>query len=367
MTETADCVVVGAGVVGLAIARALALAGREVIVLEAESAIGTATSSRNSEVIHAGIYYRPATLKARLCLQGREFLYRYCRERGIPHRRLGKLIIATDDFQLPELHRLHAQALANGVDDLRLVESDEVRAMEPSVRCVAGLHSPSTGIIDSHALMLAYQGEAEEHGASLALRSPVLGGRVGRGGIELDVGGASPLRLRCRTVINAAGLHAHELARRIEGVPAGTVPKVHYAKGVYFALQGRSPFSRLVYPVHERDLFSVHVTLDLQGRARFGPDVEWVETIDYTVDPGRAEAFYAAIRRYWAELPDGALQPAYAGIRPKLTAGGSHGQDFMIVGPDVHGVPGLVQLFGMESPGLTASAAIGEHVAALIA
>src|SRR5438094_670359 len=306
--ERVDVVVVGAGVVGLAIARALALARREVIVLEAESTIGTGTSSRNSEVIHAGIYYPPGSLKARLCVAGRRALYPFLAERGIAHRRCGKLIVATDPNQVPGLERLHAQAKANGVADLRMLAAREARALEPQLACVAALESPSTGIVDSHAFMLGLRGEVETQGAAVAFRSPLLAGHVVNGAIELEVGGREPVRLLARSVVNSAGLFAQDVARSIEGFPAERIPPTHYCKGNYFSLSGRSPFSRLVYPAPEAAGLGVHLTLDLAGQARFGPDVEWIERIDYDVDPKRAEVFYEAIRSYWPGLEDGALQ-----------------------------------------------------------
>jgi len=365
-TERVDAVIVGAGVVGLAVARALALGGREVIVLESESTIGTGTSSRNSEVIHAGIYYPPGSLKARLCVAGRRALYPFLAERGIAHRRCGKLIVATDPNQVPGLERLHAQAKANGVADLRMLSAREARALEPQLACVAALESPSTGIVDSHAFMLGLRGDAENWGAAIAFRSPLLAGRIREGGIELEVGGAEPMRLFAQTVVNCAGLFAQDVARSIGGFPAERIPPAHYCKGNYFSLSGRSPFSRLVYPAPEAAGLGVHLTLDLAGRARFGPDVEWIERVDYDVDPGRAEVFYNAIRSYWPDLKDGALQPAYSGIRPKLHARGRPASDFLIQGPIDHGVPGFVNLFGIESPGLTAALAIGDHVRELV-
>jgi L-2-hydroxyglutarate oxidase LhgO len=364
MADSIDCVVIGAGVVGLAVARALALEGREVVVLEAADAIGTETSSRNSEVIHAGIYYPAGSLKARFCVEGKHFLYAYCAERGIPHRRCGKMIVATRPGQDAYLDKLRAQAIANGVDDLQLVDGAAARAIEPELACDAALLSPSTGIIDSHSLMLAYQGDAEAHGAMVAFLSPVLGGDVRNDGIDLRVGGAEPTTLRARLVVNAAGLGAQAVAGSIAGIPAARVPPLHYAKGNYFSLAGRSPFSRLVYPVPEPGGLGVHISIDLAGQARFGPDVEWIEDIAYDVDPRRADGFYAEVRRYWPGLRDGALQPAYAGIRPKLGPAGTPAADFVVEGPEDHGLPGLVNLFGIESPGLTASPAIAACVVA---
>jgi len=360
--ESIDSVVIGAGVVGLAVARALALAGREVIVLEAEDAIGTHTSSRNSEVIHAGIYYPKGSLKARSCVAGRHRLYDYCASHGIPHRRSGKLIVASDEAQLAELESIRSRALANGVEDIVWLSRAQTLALEPALSAVASLHSPSTGIIDSHALMLAYLGDAQAHGAMLALKSPLERAQRRGDGIALEVGGAAPMHLQARCVVNCAGLRAPSLARRIEGYPPEQAPEEYYAKGNYYALSGRAPFSRLIYPVPEPGGLGVHITLDLAGQARFGPDVEWVERIDYQVDPGRAERFYAAIRRYWPALPDGALLPGYAGIRPKITPQGAPAADFVVQGPRQHGVPGLVHLFGIESPGLTASLALADEV-----
>jgi L-2-hydroxyglutarate oxidase LhgO len=364
--ESVDSVVIGAGAVGLAVARALALAGREVVVLEEEGAVGTATSSRNSEVIHAGIYYPRGSLKAALCVAGRRKLYPFLAEHGVPHRRCGKLIVATGPDQIPGLEKLRDQGIANGVADLRMLSAGDARALEPALDCVAALESPSTGILDSHGFMLALRGEAEDRGAAIAFRSPVLGGRIAGDGIALEVGGAEPVRLLARTVVNSAGLFAQDVAGRVEGFPRDRLPPCYYCKGNYFSLSGRSPFTRLIYPAPEAAGLGVHLTLDLAGQARFGPDVEWVERIDYDVDPHRAESFYAAIRRYWPGLGDGALQPAYSGIRPKIQARGEPSRDFLIQGPRDHGVPGLVNLFGIESPGLTAALAIGEHVRDLL-
>ena len=360
--DRVDAVVIGAGVMGLAVARVLATAGRDVVILEAEDAIGKHTSSRNSEVIHAGIYYPQDSLKARACVEGRQRLYRYCAERGVPHRRCGKLIVATDAAQLDELEDIRRRAHANGVTDVVGVTAAEARALEPDLECVAALHSPSTGIVDSHALMLAYLGDAERAGAMLALKSPLVKGEVRPGGIELHVAGAEPIL--AAQVVNSAGLRAPSLARRIDGYPPEAAPPELYAKGNYYTLSRRSPFSRLVYPVPEPGGLGVHVTVDLGGQARFGPDVEWVETIDYTVDPRRADGFYAAIRHYWPGLPDGALEPGYAGIRPKIAAKGAPAADFLVQGSQAHGVPGLVNLFGIESPGLTASLPLADAVLA---
>jgi L-2-hydroxyglutarate oxidase LhgO len=360
--ETVDALVVGAGVVGLAVARALALAGREVVVLEQADAIGTGTSSRSSEVIHAGLYYAPGSLKARLCVAGKHALYAYCRERGIAHRNCGKLIVAVTAAQIAELERLRAQGSANGVDDLVMLDGADARRMEPELACVAALHSPSTGIVDSHGLMLALQGDSANAGATFVFRSPVECGRVVADGVEIEVGGAEPMRFVTRLLVNCAGLFAPALAAAIHGFPQDGVPRAWLAKGNYYTLSGRAPFARLVYPVPEPGGLGVHLTLDLAGQARFGPDVEWVDRIDYRVDPQRAERFYGAIRSYWPGLPDGALQPAYAGIRPKIAGPGEPARDFSIAGPREHGVPGIVQLFGIESPGLTASLAIADEV-----
>lgn len=362
--DRVDAVVIGAGVVGLAVARALALAGHEVVILEAERSFGTGTSSRNSEVIHAGLYYPTGSLKAGLCVAGRDALYAYCRERGLPHRRCGKLIVATESSQLDRLTALQTKARANGVTDLVPLDPAAVKAMEPAIRCVAALWSPSTGIIDSHALMLSYLGDVEAAGGAIAYESPLVGGAVTREGLVLEVGGAAPCTILARTVVNAAGLGAQAVARLIRGVPPGSVPPLHLAKGNYYALSGRSPFSRLIYPIPEPGGLGVHVTIDLGGQARFGPDVEWVEQVGYDVDPARAERFYAAVRRYWPELPDDALVPGYAGIRPKLVGPGAADSDFLIQGPAEHGVPGLVNLYGIESPGLTASLALADRAVA---
>ena len=367
--EKIDCAVIGAGVVGLAVARKLAAQGREVLILEAESAFGTGISARNSEVIHAGIYYPAGSLKARLCVAGRGMLYAYCAERGIEHRRCGKLIVASSAGQQDQLGDIAAKARANGVADLRRLSRDEARRLEPALECEAALLSPSTGIIDSHALMLSLLGDAERDGAVLAVNSPVRGGEIGADGIVLDVGSdpAQSMSLHASTVVNCAGLGAQGVARALRGLPATSVPPLHYAKGNYYALAGRAPFSRLIYPVPEAAGLGVHLTLDLGGQARFGPDVEWIDHLDYTVTPERAAAFYAEVRRYWPQLADGALLPAYAGIRPNPHAPGAPACDFLVSGPAQHGIRGLVSLFGIESPGLTACLALADHIVGTLA
>ncbi|MFN4349331.1 MAG: NAD(P)/FAD-dependent oxidoreductase [Hylemonella sp.] len=363
--EQVDCVVIGAGVVGLAVARALALNGREVLVLEAAEAIGTQTSSRNSEVIHAGIYYPQGSLKALLCVQGKQMLYDYCAERGIGHLRCGKLIVATSEQQVPALQGILAKAAANGVNDLVLLTREQARALEPALECVAAVYSPSTGIVDSHALMLALQGDLENAGGMVAFHSPLARARVTPQGVELEAQDGTGLR--ARSVVNAAGLHAPLLARRFEGLDPQHVPTAYYAKGNYFTLAGRSPFTRLIYPVPEAAGLGVHLTIDLGGQAKFGPDVQWVDSPDdLVVDPARGDAFYAEVRKYWPALPDAALQAGYAGIRPKISGPAEAARDFVIQGPAGHGVPGLVNLFGIESPGLTSSLAIAARVAELV-
>ncbi len=364
--ETTDCVVIGAGVVGLACARALAEAGREVIVLEREVAYGTGISSRNSEVIHAGLYYPPGSLKARLCVEGRDLLYTYCAERGVGHARCGKLVVATKAAQAGALKQIRARAVANGVDDLRVLNEHELRFIEPALDAHAALLSPSTGIVDSHGLMLALLGDAERHGAMLALGSPVLGGAADGNGVVLKVGGAQEMELRARWVINAAGLDAVALGHRIVGPAQADLPQAWFARGVYFTLTGKAPFSRLIYPIPEPGGLGVHLTLDLGGQAKFGPDVEWIDAPDYHVDPARAARFTAAIRAWWPQLEDGRLAPGYAGVRPKIVGPGEPDADFRIDGPAQHGAPGLIHLFGIESPGLTAALAIGRHVADMV-
>ncbi len=360
--EHVDAVVVGAGVVGLAVARALAMAGVETIVVEAEDMIGTGTSSRNSEVIHAGIYYPTGSLKARTCVAGKAMLYGYAETKGVPFRRCGKLIVATSEAQNQTLQQIKAKAAANGVDDLRWLSPEEVRALEPEVACTGALLSPSTGIIDSHSLMLAYQGDAEDHGAFLAFNAPLLQGRIAGGRFELEIGGDEPMALSSSMLVNAAGLFAPDIARKLDGLDQSLVPRGHYAKGNYYTLMGARPFKHLVYPVPEEGGLGVHVTIDLGGQVKFGPDVEWIDELNYDVDLRRADAFYDVIRSYYPGLKDGAIEPGYAGIRPKLSGKGEPAADFVIQGPADHGIPGLINLLGIESPGLTASMAIAEQV-----
>jgi len=368
MVDRVGCVVIGAGVVGLACARTLAIAGHDVIVLERADIIGTETSSRNSEVIHAGIYYAKDSNKARLCLKGRNMMYDFCESHGVNYKRCGKLIVATDAAQLEQLESIRRQAEINHVNDLTYVSADEVREMEPNVTCTGALLSPSTGLVDSHGLMLAYQGVAEEHGAMVAFNAPVESGEVTKDGIILRVGGDSPMEIICDHLVNAAGLYAQPISRSITGIPADTIPGQFFARGVYFTLGGgKPPFTRLIYPMPDPlGGLGVHVTIDLGGQVKFGPDVEWIDSIDYTVDPNRGEKFYESIRKYWPALPDGALQPGYAGVRPKIHPKGSHSNDFMIQAQDEHGIKGMVNLYGIESPGLTSSLAIAEDVAQML-
>ena len=370
MEERVDAVVIGAGVVGLAVARALAQAGREVWLLDKADAFGTETSARNSEVIHAGIYYPPGSLRARLCVQGKARLYDYCAQRGVGHRRCGKLLVATHADQHPRLQALKTQAEANGVHDLQWLDAAEARALEPALHCTRALLSPSTGIIDSHGLMLALLGDAETAGAQFVARAAVVAGEATDHGITLQVGGAEPMRLHATTVVNSAGLWAPQVAARIAGLPAQHVPAARYCKGNYFLYSGKPAFQRLIYPMPEAAGLGVHVTLDLGGQMRFGPDTEWVpgitDPVDYRVDPARSAGMVQAIRRYWPGLPDGALAPGYAGMRPKMHGPGEPAADFVLQGPAVHGVPGLVNLFGIESPGLTSCLALADEVLALL-
>jgi len=352
--------------VGLAVARALARAGREVFVIERERFVGFHTSSRNSEVVHAGIYYPPGSLKALSCVEGREALYAYCSDRAVPVARPGKVIVATQEGEVPALETIKARAEASGVHDLRWLSGADVRAFEPEVTAVRGLFSPSTGIVDSHAFMTALRSDAEDAGVQVLLATPVLAGRVADG-VVLRLGGDEPSVVRFRLVVNSAGLWAPELARRIEGVPPETIPPQRFAKAHYFVLSGTSPFHHLVYPVPVPGGLGTHVTLDLAGRARFGPDVEWVDAVDYAFDESRADSFYRSIRHYWPALPDGALQPGYTGIRSKISGPGEPAADFLLQGPEEHGLPGLINLYGIESPGLTSSLALAARVAALAA
>jgi L-2-hydroxyglutarate oxidase LhgO len=337
-----------------------------VVVLEAAEGIGTVTSSRNSEVIHAGIYYKAGSLMARMCVSGKQALYRYCDDHGIPHRNCGKLIVATTPKETEKLQSIRAHADANGVHDMQILSGEAARALEPALNCDAALLSPSTGIIDSHAYMLALRGDAEAAGAAFAFHTPLLHAKVKPGGIELEAGGEAPMTLECALLVNAAGLEAPAAARSIDGMPLELIPPAYLAKGNYFSCSARAPFSRLIYPVPEPGGLGVHLTLDMAGQARFGPDVEWVDRIDYAVDPARAERFYPAIRKYWPTLPDGALMPSYSGMRPKIVPPAVASQDFLIQGPKDHGVDGLINLFGIESPGLTSSLAIADHVGALV-
>jgi len=366
MVDSVEAVVIGAGVVGLAVARRLAMTGLEVVVLEAAEAIGTETSSRNSEVIHAGIYYPKDSWKAQFCVAGKKALYRYCETHGVEHRNCGKFIVATNKEQISELERLKRAATENGVPDLEWRTPAEVSVEEPAVFCVKALWSPSTGIIDSHGLMLSYQGDAEAAGAMIAFHAPVKSGVIKGDGVCLSVGGEAPTTLKAKFVINSAGLHAQRMASNIVGVPKETIPPCYYAKGNYYSLLGKAPFKRPIYPVPEKAGLGVHVTVDLGGQIRFGPDVEWIDGLNYDVDPARADAFYSAVRAYYPDLPDGAIQPGYSGIRPKLQAPGEAARDFMVQGPNEHGIPGLINLYGIESPGLTASLAIADRVALLL-
>jgi L-2-hydroxyglutarate oxidase LhgO len=363
-----DCIVIGAGVIGLAVARALARAGREVVILERERQFGMHTSSRNSEVIHAGIHYAPQSLKARLCVAGRDLLYRYCAERGIGHRRCGKFTVATAESQVATLEMIERNALANGVFDLEWLDADQAGRIEPQLTCVRALSSPSTGIIDSHAYMQSLLADAEAAGANISYGTEVVSLRPTPAGIETCIAGELDPVVRAHLVVNSAGLQAHRVAASIEGFPAQHIPSVSFAKGSYFALTGASPFARLVYPAPRAGgHLGIHMTIDLAGAARFGPDTEWVEVIDYAVEPRRVSIFADVIRQYWPRLDAARLYPAYAGIRPKISGAGEATRDFCISGPQDHGIAGMVNLFGMESPGLTASLALGEYIAALIA
>lgn len=365
--DAVETVVIGAGLVGLSIARALSARGREVLIIEKQAAIGMETSSRNSEVIHAGIYYRKESLKANMCVQGRDLLYKYCDDRSIAHNRCGKLIVATDDAEVRRLDGIVETARANGVNNLERLSAKEAAAFEPELACVAALYSPSSGIVDSHGLMLALQGDAENAGALIAFRTAVTAISAKDGGFSVEtMGQGVDFALQCRELVIAAGHGAPMLGASLRGIRQNTVPKGYYAKGSYFKLEGSSPFKHLVYPVPVDGGLGVHITNDLSGQTRFGPDVEWVDGLDYTVDPGKAAAFGESIRRYWPGLDEERLVPDYAGVRPKLVPAGDPDADFQIVGPYDHGLPGLVCLYGIESPGLTACLAIGEYVSELL-
>ena len=362
MVEQVETVVIGAGVVGLAIARSLALAGQEVLILEREDAFGTITSARNSEVIHAGIYYAKDSLKARLCVEGRKMLYAFCKDRGIPHRNCGKLIVACSDDELAQFNGIARRAWNNGVEDLQQISRAEALVLEPQLECHGALLSPSTGIVDSHGLMLSLLGEAETHGAMLVLNTSVEALEVQPDGILIRTGGEDAMTLSARNVINSAGLGAPMLAQKMQGLPSQNAPRQWIAKGNYFSLTTSAPFDRLIYPAPVAGGLGVHLTLDLNGRARFGPDVEWIETEDYAVDPKRGDSFYGAIRRYWPGLPEDSLAADYSGIRPKLAPKGEkHASDFRISDAREHGIPGYIGLYGIESPGLTSSLAIAEY------
>jgi L-2-hydroxyglutarate oxidase LhgO len=361
--ERVECIVVGAGVVGLAIARALAETGREVLVLERSEGIGTGVSSRSSEVVHAGLYYPPGSLKARACIEGKTKIYAYCARMGVPVRRIGKLVVATSETQVEALRKIEANAQACGMTDLRWVDHAEAKRLEPNVICHAGLFSETSGIIDSHALMVAFQGELESRGGVIAFHAAVENIRPDEAGFVVSVGGADRMELGCSILVNAAGLDAVRLAHAIAGYPAARIPRAFLAKGNYFSLTGvRNPFRHLVYPIPEPGGLGIHATIDMGGQVRFGPDVQWIGEPDYVADPARAPAFEAAIRAYWPGLPDGALNASYAGIRPKIAGPGEPNADFLVEGPGEHGIPGLVSLMGIESPGLTSSMSLADLV-----
>jgi L-2-hydroxyglutarate oxidase LhgO len=368
--DRVEAIVIGAGAVGLAVGRALALSGCETIVAEALAGIGQGVSSRNSEVIHAGLYYTPGSLKARLCVRGKQLLYALCESHGVAHRRCGKLTVANTQAEVVALRNLQDRAHANGVP-VEMLDGVQARALEPALHCIAALHSPSTGIVDSHGFMLALQGDLEHAGGMVALGSAVDSAVLGQGGRDHMLRLADGSEIATPVLVNAAALHACALARRFEGLAPAHVPREWFAKGNYYALAGRAPFTHLIYPAPADAWLGVHLTLDLGGQAKFGPDIEWLEVdapeaIDYTVDPRRADAFYAEVRRYWPGLPDGALQPSYSGVRPKIHGPHEKAADFRIDGPEMHGVPGLVNLFGIESPGLTSAMAVAEDVLVLL-
>ncbi len=361
-----DCVVIGGGVVGIATARQLAMEGREVWLLEATSELGSETSSRNSEVIHAGIYYPTHSLKAKLCVEGRRKLYQYCVQQNVPHKKCGKLIVATNSEQVAELDQILAKGRANQVEGLEIIEALQLKKLEPELTALAAIRSSVTGIVDSHALMQQLKNDAEQLGAHFVFNSPVVEGKVVDSGIEFVVGQLEPFRLIANTIVNSAGLDAVSLLSKIKGFPREHIPTMYMAKGNYFSLPSKAPFKHLIYPVPEPGGLGVHLTLDLAGQARFGPDVEWVTEKHYSVDESRKNGFEDAIARYWTSVPMGRLQPAYAGIRPKLSGPGEHSEDFLIQDASVHGVPGLVNLLGIESPGLTSCLSIADYVTACI-
>ena len=373
--EQVDCVVVGAGVVGLAVAREMALQGRETILLERESAFGTVSSARNSEVIHAGIYYPKDSLKAKLCVEGNRLLYEYCRTHQVATQPYGKLIVAADETQMDDLQALLYKAQSNGVPRIKMISGAEATALEPNLQCVAAILSSSTGIVDSHGYMLSLLGGFEDAGGMIAYQSPLISARCigsnAEGGYELDIGGSDAIKIQTKMLINCAGISAPAIAQKIDGLKQEQIPKAYFAKGNYFSLSGKSPFSRLIYPIPEPGGLGVHLTLDMGGQAKFGPDVEWLdidieERIDYTVNPKRAEGFYAAIRCYWPGLQDGSLQPDYSGVRAKIVPPNTPAGDFLFDGYGNHGLHGLHNLYGFESPGLTASLAIAKHLQGLI-
>ena len=373
--EQVDCVVVGAGVVGLAVAREMALQGRETILLERESAFGTVSSARNSEVIHAGIYYPKDSLKAKLCVQGNRLLYEYCRSHQVATQPYGKLIVAADETQIDDLQAILYKAQNNGVPEIKMISGEEAKALEPNLRCVAAILSSTTGIVDSHGYMLSLLGGVEDAGGMVAYQSPLISakpiGNRAEGGYELTIGGPDGMQIQTKLLINCAGMSAPAIAQKIEGLTAEQIPKAYFAKGNYFSLSGKSPFTHLIYPIPEPGGLGVHLTLDMGGQAKFGPDVEWLdieteEQIDYTVNPKRGEGFYEAVRRYWPGLQDNSLQPDYSGVRAKIVPPNSPAGDFSFNGPHDHGLQGLYNLYGFESPGLTSSLAIAKHLEGLI-
>ena len=369
--EHVDCVVIGAGVVGLAVAREMALQGRETILLERENAFGTISSARNSEVIHAGIYYLKDSLKAKLCVEGNRLLYEYCRSHQVATQPYGKLIVATDVGQIDDLQALLYKAQNNGVPEIKMISGEEARALEPNLQCVAAILSSSTGIVDSHGYMLSLLGGFEDAGGMIAYQSPLISAKAiganAEGGFELDIGGPDGMRIQTKLLINCAGMSAPAVAKKIEGLDNSHIPKAYFAKGNYFSLSGKSPFQHLIYPIPEPGGLGVHLTLDMGGQAKFGPDVEWldIETegqIDYTVDAKRGDGFYEAVRRYWPALKDGSLQPDYSGVRAKIVPPNAPAGDFCFDSPADHGLTGLFNLYGFESPGLTSSLAIAKYL-----